>query len=53
MTTRFFYEVNGTKLYLPQDRLYAKPEQTKLYKLLLSALDDEIVETIGYDSILG
>lgn len=51
MTTRFFYEVNGTMLYLPQDRLYAKPEQTKLYKLLLSALDDELIETIGYDCI--
>lgn len=51
MTTRFFYEVNGTKLYLPQDRLYAKPEQTKLYKLLLSALDDELIETIGYEHV--
>lgn len=51
MKTRFFYEVNGTKLYLPQEKLYAKPEQTKLYKLLLSALNDELIETIGYDYI--
>ena len=51
MATRFFYEVNGTKLYLPQEKLCAKPEQTKIYKLLLSALDDGLIDTIGYDHI--